>query len=158
MKTFLAIIGGLVLLVVLGVIVLAWIGEQASSGDSDTSGMNSAIIGTWRPENSNDNETSVTYTQSGEALLVIPSKTFAGLLGAEQCRVSGSYSVGDYSEIHDAKGNPMSPGTYVRYQFTTKLGTCPDRFSKLPVTLYDKVDVVDANHLLIGPYRWVRSN
>ena len=158
MKTFLAIVGGLALVVVLGVVVIVWIAAQMRGGNSDSSSVSSAIVGTWRPENENSDETSITYTQSGEALMVAPSQTFAGMLGAEQCRVSGTYTVSYYSELHDDKGTALSPGIYVRYHLTSKSGTCPERFSTLPVELYDKVDVVDANHLLIGQYRWVRSN
>ena len=154
MKTFLAVIGGVV---VLGVVVAMFIGWLARNGAlPDTGRVSRTLVGTWRLDGTDDENTKMSFTESGATLWTMPSPGLAALLYT--CNVSGTYTVEYYNDLRGKSGNTRTSGTYVHAHMVGKSGNCADTFASLPVDFYDKVDVVDSNHLLVDQSSWVRSN
>jgi hypothetical protein len=143
MKTFLAIIGGVVVFGLLGLLALAF-----APGLINTM-FELGLAGKWQVQNGDLKGTTMLFTSSGATTWVMPADIF----GLTDCTVSGSYKI-----VRFAGSNKHQAGTYVIGKLSDKEGSCGSAFEGLPKDYSDKIDFVDVNHVLIDGSSLVRSN
>jgi hypothetical protein len=155
-KTILAVIGGLVVLAVAVLMTIGWLAEKGiisgadiiSDGSSSNSSVKETLVGRWQVETGNLKGATMMFTSSGVTTWVFPADIF----GLTDCSVTGQY------KIIRARGDGQRPtGTYVRSVLSEKSGNCKDSV-EIPHQYDDKIDVVDANHLLFDTSSLVRTN
>jgi hypothetical protein len=141
---------GFVLLVV-GLAALASTGCHSAADE-----VQGTLVGVWKANDSNSPET-IEFTQSGVMKEYLPLNVDKSGNFALNCTILNAYSIDDYSSsFTDATGRTLSAGTYIREHQTEKSASCG---KVSPYTdAVSKVDVVDANHIIIEGMDFVRSN
>jgi len=143
------VIGFAIFLVVLDLIPWSKVFDFFKGEVAPTTSLTTTLVGRWQVENGPMKGGTVLFAQSGATAWVIPTDIF----GMTDCTISGVYKV---ISFRGGEGKPA--GTYIHSTFSDKSGNCKSNFEGLPAGYDDKIDVVDADHLLLDTASLVRSN